>query len=170
MKIKDRALLGLVSGLGANVVKTVISRIAIKLKLSELDGPEIGAGMFLPGHVLATTNGKVVGWIADGLIAGILGTTMVYGLTLTGKNSYQLKGALIGQVMWQGLYGIMGQLGASQVKPSDAKTVLSELVTHTAFGTVAAAIAANLGDEGLFNGEIPITAGSIKQKVQMQQD
>lgn len=169
MNIKDRALLGLVAGLGANAVKTALSRTSIKLKVSELDGPEIGAGMFLPGHALTTTKGKVVGWIADNLIAGILGTVTVYGLTLTGKNSYLLKGALMGQIMWQGLYGIMGQMGASQVKPSGARTVLSELATHTVFGTVAAAIAANLGDEGLFNGEIPITAATIKQTKQMQQ-
>jgi hypothetical protein len=50
MNIKDRALLGLVAGLGANAVKTALSRTSIRLKMSELDGPEIGAGMFLPGH------------------------------------------------------------------------------------------------------------------------
>ncbi len=55
--------------------------------MSELDGPEIGEGMFLPGQALLTTKGKAVGLIADNLIAGILGTVTVYGLTLTGKNS-----------------------------------------------------------------------------------
>ncbi len=170
MKIKDRALLGLVAGFGANALKTALSRTTIKMNIAEIDGPEIAAGMFLPGHALATTKGQVVGFIADNLIAGILGTVTVYGLTLSGKNSYALKGALMGQIMWQGLYGITGQMGASTVKPSGARTVLSELVTHTLFGAVAATIAANLGDEGLFNGEIPITAATIKQTVQTQQD
>ncbi len=169
MKITDRALLGMVAGLGANALKTALSRTTIKMKIAELDGPEIAAGMFLPGHALATTKGQVVGFIADNLIAGILGTVTVYGLTLSGKNSYVLKGALMGQIMWQGLYGITGQMGASQVKPSGARTVLSELVTHTIFGAVAATIAANLGHEVLFNGEIPITAATIKLQTQQEQ-
>jgi hypothetical protein len=159
-KISDRLILGAVSGVIANIPKLLIGKGGIKLKISEIDGPEMAAGIFIPPHKLALTSGKVVGHLADMVIAGILGTVTVYTLTITGKDKYALKGVLAGQVMWQGLYGLLTSFGASQVKAYSPKTVLNEALSHAVFGLTAAVVAANLGDEKLFTGQIPFIAGT----------
>jgi hypothetical protein len=169
MKIKDRLLLGLVAGLGANIPKLLLGRAAMKMKMAEMNGPEIAAGIFVPGHQLTTIPGKVIGYIADATISGILGATTVYALSFTGKNSYVLKGAVMGQIMWQGLYVILGSFGGSQVKPGTPKTILAEFVNHTVFGITAATIAANLGDEALFSGKLPMSASAPSQDQQQPQ-
>jgi hypothetical protein len=169
MKINDRLLLGALTGLIANIPKLLIGRAAIKLKLAEINGPETAAGIFIPPHKLTTTTGMAVGFIADSVIAGILGTVTVYTLSITGKDKYAIKGILMGQIMWQTLYGLLGSFGGSQVRAYSPKTVLSELVAHSAFGLTATAVAANIGDERLFKGSIPLSAGSSNASADTQQ-
>jgi len=72
-KIKDRLILGAVVGLGGNLIKLVIGKAAMRLKIAEIDGPERASGMLIPPHKIATTEGKIVGYAADSIIAGILG-------------------------------------------------------------------------------------------------
>jgi hypothetical protein len=160
LKIKDRLLLGVIAGLGANIPKIIIGKTGLRLKTADLHGPQIAAGIFLPGHNLAQTTGKIVGYMADATIAGILGVVTVYGLSFTGKDHYLLKGAATGQALWQGGYGLLSSFGVTQVYTQRPKTVLNEFVSHTVYGIAAAAIAANLGDESLFSGKVPISASA----------
>lgn len=167
-RIADRLLLGVLAGLGGNVVKLLIGRMAVRLGYAEIDGPQRATGMLVPSHKVADPLGKAVGWLADGVIGIMLGVGMVYVLSVSGKDQAVLKGTLAGQVMWTALYGVLATMGATKVKPVSPKTVLSEFIGHTAYGAVTAALVTNLGDEGLFTGEIPISAGSIKQAQQAQ--
>ena len=43
---------------------------------------------------------------------------------------------------------------------------MTEFISHTVFGAVAALIATKLGDEGLFNGKIPLSATPFAQNQQ----
>ncbi|MEW6727171.1 hypothetical protein ACP3TJ_04015 [Desulforudis sp. 1088] len=167
-KISDGLLLGVLAGLGGSIVKLSIGYFAKKLGWAEIDGPQRAAGMLVPPHKIADPRGKFVGWLADGIIGAMLGVVTVYALSVSGKDKAVFKGALAGQVMWTALYGVLATMGATKVKPVSPKTVLSEFIGHTAYGAVTAALVTNLGDEGLFTGEIPISAGSIKQAQQAQ--
>ena len=100
-----------------NLIKLAISIAAKKMNLAELDGSQIAAGMLVPGHKIATSKGKIIGYIADATIAGILGTVTVYVLSVTGKDKAMLKGTLSGQAAWTGLYGVLGTMGATKVGP-----------------------------------------------------
>jgi hypothetical protein len=162
MKISDRLMLGFVAGLGGNIAKLAIGTLAQRLNISEIDGPGIAAGMLTPAYKLISPEGKAVGILADSVIAGLLGVGTVYMLSITGKDKALLKGALTGQVMWQSLYGVMATMGATKVQPFSPKTVLTEFVSHTAYGTVAAAIAVKLGDDKLFTGAAPLNASPLK--------
>src|SRR5690554_2284585 len=157
MKINDRLILGTVCGLLANIPKAIISRIAMQHKLAEINGPEIAAGMFIPPHKLASPSGRFVGWLADFIIAGMLGISTVYMLSLTGKDRYIIKGILAGQAMWQAFYGLLGNFGASQVKAYSPNTVVTEAISHAVYGLVTTVAAIKLGDEKLFTGEIPLS-------------
>lgn len=154
-KIRDRVLLGVLSGLGGGAVKNVISEFLISRGLTEYGGPARAAGMLVPAHKITTKRGRLVGWIADATISGILGVACVYALSATGKEKAPLKGALIsGGAAWTALYGALGAMGMTQVQDPAPKTVLSEFLVHTVYGAVTATIATYLGDEGLFKGNI----------------
>lgn len=161
VRIKDRLLLGVVAGLGGNVAKSIIVKVAQKFKLAEFNGSTKAAGMLVPPHKIAEPTGRVIGHITDNIIACILGVGTVFMLSITGKDKAVLKGALTGQAMWCGLYGMLATMGATKINPGSTKTVLSEFIGHTAYGAVTAGLAEKLGDPGLFNGTIPLSTSPV---------
>ena len=169
IKIKDRFILGAIAGLGGNLLKLAIGRTAMKMNLAELGGPERAAGMLVQGHKIATTQGKIVGYVADSVIAGILGVTTVYALSITGKDKAVAKGALSGEAAWTLLYGMLTTMGATKVGPVGPKTVLSELVSHTAYGALTAYLVTKLGAPDLFNGRLPLSASPHSKAAALEQ-
>jgi len=159
-KIKDRILLGAIAGLGANTVKTALGLTLMKKGWAEINGIHRAAGMLVPPHKIADPKGRMVGILADNVIAGILGVCSVYILSVTGKNNAVIKGTLTGQAMWTSLYGVLGTLGATKINPVSPDTVISEFVEHSVYGGVANIIATKLGDPGLFDGTIPLKPSS----------
>ncbi|MDQ7794747.1 MAG: hypothetical protein RDU89_10130 [bacterium] len=158
MKIRDRLVLGALVGLLANLPKLAIGSFAINRKWSEIDGPMVAAGVFVPGHKLRSVFGRSVGYLADASIAGLLGLVTVYALSITGKDRPALKGVILGSGMWQLVYGFLSAFGASQIRPYSPKTVLSEFASHSVFGMTAALLATKLGDESLFTGKTALAA------------
>lgn len=162
-KIRDRVLLGVVSGLAGGIVKNTLGLLLVKRKLAEYGGPSRAAGMLVPAHKITTPKGKLVGLLADTTISGLLGVLSVYTLSLSGKDKAALKGAMIsGATAWTVLYGVLGTMGATRIQSPQPKTVLCEFLEHTLYGAVAASTAAYLGDEDLFDGKIPWSVGSVK--------
>ncbi|MEW5898094.1 MAG: hypothetical protein AB1652_02840 [Bacillota bacterium] len=163
MKIKDRLLLGVVAGMGGNLIKLSIGVIAKRKGFAEINGPEKAAGMLIPPHRLGDPIGKAAGYLADSVVASIIGILFTYALSVTGKEKAALKGALIGQASWAALYGALATMGATQAQPVSPKTVLSELVGHTAYGAATAYLIAQLGDPDLFTGKVPLSASPVRQ-------
>ena len=94
-KVKDRMLLGIIAGLGGNVVKLTLSTIFQKLKWAEIGGPERAAGMLIPPHTLMHRKGRLVGYLADSVVSGLIGTASVYAFSTFGKNKAIIKGLLL---------------------------------------------------------------------------
>lgn len=101
-KIKDRLILGVLSGIGGNLAKHLVQRFAMSKKWAEVDGPARAAGMLVAGHKISTPGGKVVGYLADSVVAGIVGVATVYVLSLTRHDRAKLKGVLTAQTVWMG--------------------------------------------------------------------
>lgn len=138
-KLKDRILLGLVSGLVGGVVKNIAGEALVKRGYSEYSGPQRAAGILVPAHKITTTGGKIIGWLAEASISGLLGIATVYTLSLTGKDKALLKGIfLTGGTAWTALYGAMGTVGATRVQSPMPKTVISESITHGLYGAATA--------------------------------
>lgn len=165
MKIKDKFLLGVVSGFIGNIPKVILEKTFIKLGLAEISGTDRAAGIFVPPHKLADPKGKAIGWLSDSGIASMLGVAFVYGLAVTGNNQAAIKGAMAGQATWTVLYGVLGSLGATKVKPLSPKTFLSEFLSHTVYGATTAFVANKLADPDLFSGKVPLIATPIAQSV-----
>jgi len=150
IKIKDKMFLGVIAGLGANVIKNILGLSTMKFGLAEIDGPHRAAGMLVPPHKIADPKGMLVGYLADSVIAGTLGVVTLGGLMLFGKKQAPLKGALVGAGMWTMLYGILGTLGATKVNPISPSTVLSEFVVHTIYGAATATLLTKMADQSVF--------------------
>ncbi|MBS3901041.1 MAG: hypothetical protein KGZ54_03345 [Dethiobacter sp.] len=160
MKIRDRFILGIACGLAGNVIKMSLMSFAKKKNWAEITGQEKSAGMLLPAHQAYSSSGKIVGIVADNVVATILGVGTVYMLAFTGKDKALIKGLAFGEATWVSLYGVLSTMGATLVGPLSPKTVLSEMVGHAVFGAAAALTATTLGDPALFpqNKQLPNSA------------
>lgn|GEM_PF-578716 len=149
-KINDRFLLGLIGRLGGNVAKIAVERIAVKTLGFNDTGAKKAAGIFIRGNQAESPLGRILGNIADNMIASGLGVTCAYWLTLMGKDYYLLKGAALGAAEWTALYGLLSRMGATAVYPSTALNGLVTLVSHLVFGMTKIQIVYSLGDQRLF--------------------
>jgi hypothetical protein len=170
MKIKDRMMLGLLAGFGGNLVKKGIMTVARHLKWAEHDGSEKGASLVLPAWKIATPRGRIIGNICDFSVAGILGIACVYLLTITGKDRAITKGAFYGEVSWSFLYGLLGRQGVSSITVTSPKTLLSQCAAHISYGMTTAYLITKFGDEGLYDGGLPLSASSLKNQTGKQND
>ncbi len=149
-KITDRFILGVISGLGGNLVKICIERVLHWTGFADCIANQKAAGIFLKKSEVDTLYGKVVGCIADNMIGMGLGVTCSYWLTLMGKDHYLLKGMGLGAAEWAGLYGVLSNMGATTVYPVKPQDAIAGFVSHLAFGATKATIMVQLGDESLF--------------------
>lgn len=164
-KIKDPVVLGVVAGLAGNLLKNIGNTVNIKLGITQTSYPRISGGFFMKKNTVESIYGKTAGWIADTVIAGGLGVGLVYLLKMTGKDHALIKGAIYGQTAWTTLFGVAGKLGASNIYPTDAKTVLSGYMNHNLYGIGAALAATALGDEDLFRKEDI----DLKEKIELEE-
>ena len=165
--MRDRLVLGFISGLGGTVAKNYLVAYLKKRGLAELNGIETAAGILLPGYKVATPGGKVVGHIVNMLIGGTMGVGLTYLLSTTGNNNATFKGASYGACIWGLLYGAIASMGGSAVRPVLPKTLLSNLAGHITYGVITSSLITRVGDEGLFNGTIPLfvnNTGNIEKE------
>ena len=164
-KIQDRVQLGIISGLAGVFVKDLVGTVLVKTGLAEEGAPQRAAGMLLPAYKVAAPLGRAAGWMADAAVGCLLGIASVYVLSFTGKDRAPLKGLTTGALAWVGLYGVLGNMGATNVRTALPRTVLSEFIGHSVFGLVSTATAAFLGDEDLFTAGMPRNAATIRLEV-----
>lgn len=149
-KVSDRFFLGIISGLGGNLAKIAVEQVFNKSGFSKSNAHTTAAGIFLKKSEVASPYGRVVGIIADNMIAAGLGVACTYWLTLMGKDKYLIKGAGLGAAEWGTLYGVFSRLGATAIYPVKPKEALATFVSHLVFGLTKMVIAVNLGDGRLF--------------------
>ena len=139
-KLRDRLLLGVVSGMTGVAVKGAVSRVLFRGSFSEAAGPRRAAGMLLPPQKTATPGGKVVGWLADAAVGSLWGSCQYMCCPLQEKT--RLPSRDLPRGPWLGgLYGA-GYMGATDIQSSEPRTVLNEFATHTIYGVVASTTAA----------------------------
>ena len=112
--------------------------------------------MLVPAHKIYTVPGRVVGETANLLVGGAFSLPIIYLLSLTGKDKALLKGTASGIASWAIFYGALANMGLSTVRPAMPHTMISQLIGHAAYGATVSLIATGLGDQGLFDGTIPL--------------
>lgn len=151
--MRDRLVLGFCSGAAAQALKfplTVLTRTLTGIpRYSDYN---VAAGIFLTPARAMTLWGEAEGLVASLLIGGILGVLLVYLLTATGMDYWRFKGIGTGLFAWIGLWGVLVNMRASHIVPTDFGSNMWTFVSYMLWGYLAAAFALRWGDNALFSG------------------
>ena len=152
MKINDRILLGLIAGLGGNLVKTAIDEASLSLKLSQRSFRSTAAGVWVKRKRDAeSVHGQVLGGLIDFGMSAVGGIGTVYLLSKTGRDQLLAKGLVSGITIGSTVTGMLSVFPTNKVQPKDAISNLSYMASHAVLGLVTTAIVAKLGDDSLFD-------------------
>lgn len=149
IKIKDRILLGTVSGVLSAYVARLINRFNYNLGLTDIRYNPLAARLFLPKKACKTKEGALFGSIVNNINVACHSIGLTYLLSATGKDHYIFKGLGTGAFSWIMVDGIM----ASQllnIKSSKPLGPAVRLFEHLIFGGLSAVLITRLGDESLF--------------------
>lgn len=146
--IKDRLFLGLLAGLGANLVKEAIAETGVHSGLTKYTCRRMIPFILLNKKEAKTWKGWVLGTTTDMTVAGLTGILLTYTLSFSGKDYSKLKGILVSN-------GILDQVfnAFARTLPHVKKEPNSNLLCrgiHAVFGITAASIITSLGDPALF--------------------
>lgn len=152
MKIKDRILLGIVSGLAASIPGRALNELEYKRGLTDQTYEQAASYVFIRRKQIQTLPGKAIGIIANQALAATTGVLTAYVLSSTGRDHAILKGMGIGILYWMALRGLPSKLGFAfpQKKPL---TPLLSLLDHLIFGATLGYLTDKLGDDSLFPGK-----------------
>lgn len=146
-KIRDRILLGVVSGLLGALPADFLNKIQYNLGLTDRKYNEMASSLFTKKN--KSTTGKILGSIANETLNASVGVTTTYTLSATGRDHAILKGVGVGMVYWFGLYGLTSGLGLLP-KSKKPLTPLLSFVDHVIGGASIGLIVSKLGDDSLF--------------------
>lgn len=150
-KIKDRVTLGLVAGLAGNLVKTLINEVSTKKKISQRSFRGTAAGVWVSPKESTSTNGQILGGLLDFGMGSLGGVGTAYLLSKTGRDHLVTKGLLAGISMGSLITFALAAVPTNKVRPKDAASNLSYMVSHAAYGLVTTFVAAKLGDSSLYD-------------------
>jgi hypothetical protein len=151
-KIKDRVVLGTIAGLCGNFIKTAIDEASLRKKISQRSFRETASGVWVSTQKEASNvKGQILGGLLDfgmGILGGV-GT--VYLLSKTGRDQLATKGLVSGITIGSTITALLSAFPQNKVRPKDAASNLSYMVSHAAYGLVTTFVAAKLGDPSLYD-------------------
>lgn len=172
--IRDRMILGVLAGAVGNVAKTLIDEVSLRAKISQRSFRETASGLWVSKRgEAASPKGQILGSFLDLGMALVGGMGLVALLTRSGRDHYLAKGITYGMAFGSGVSAFLS-LPTNKVRPKDAASNLSYMVSHAAYGLVAAAVAAKLGHPSLFDVKppdyLPPTEKTTEQRVRAQKN
>ncbi|NLN06936.1 MAG: hypothetical protein GX167_04885 [Firmicutes bacterium] len=142
----------MVAGLGGNAVKTFSDELLHWGKISQRSFRSTAAGVWVSRKSEAESiKGQVLGLLFDFGLAALGGIGITYLLSKTGRDHFPLKGLVTGVAIGSGVTSLLSILTSDRVKPKDAASNLSYMLSHALYGVTAAALAAKLGHPSLFD-------------------
>ncbi|WP_027365059.1 hypothetical protein [Desulfotruncus alcoholivorax] len=162
-RIKDRITLGLIAGLGANLVKEAIAETGVRSGLTKYTCRRMVPLVLLNKKDAKTWKGWFLGTTTDMTIACLTGVLISYTLSLTGKDYGWLKGTIVGNGVLDQVFNAFTRV-LPQVKQNPNSNILCRGI-HTVFGITAASIITALGDPTLFKESPYPPDNGIQQKM-----
>ncbi|KUO76780.1 MAG: hypothetical protein APF81_11465 [Desulfosporosinus sp. BRH_c37] len=151
-KINDRIFLGMISGAAGLVALTLIDVISSKIKISQRSYRTTAAGVWVSSRRQAEKwPGQLLGVIMNIGLSMVGGFSVVKMLTKYGRDKLVPKGIFFGVTFGAVMTAMLSGFANNKVKPKDALSNLSYIVSHAAFGLVSVFTAAKIGDDSLFD-------------------
>jgi len=152
MKIKDRFVLGLVSGFAGNIVKIVFDELSLRQKISQRSFRSTAAGIWVKKKKHADSAlGQLLGALFDFGFASMGGVAIVYFLSKTGRDHLIVKGVVSGIIIGSLTTFLLSAFPKNKVAPKDAASNLSYMLGHAFFGIVTAGAASCLGHPSIYD-------------------
>ncbi|KLU62935.1 hypothetical protein CEB3_c06870 [Peptococcaceae bacterium CEB3] len=152
MKIKDRLVLGLIAGFIGSAPKTLIDEISLRQKISQRSFRETAAGVWVNKRKEAkTVKGQLLGGIFDAGLSMLGGNILVRILSKTGRDHVITKGVFFGATYGSIITALLSGFSSNKVRPKDAASNLSYVLSHAAYGLTTGVAIAKLGDPSLFD-------------------
>lgn len=160
-KIKDRITLGIVSGLFGTVLKIASDEIFLRKNISKRSFRETASGVWVSTRRQAKSPyGQILGSFLD-LGMGMVGSVgQVYILSKTGKDNLFAKGTFFGIAYGSIITAGLSAFPRNKVKPKDAQSNLSYMISHGLFGLATTYAISALGDKSLW--DVPPSNNYIK--------
>jgi hypothetical protein len=153
-KINDRFLLGMVAGLTGNVFKMTVDDVSHRMGISQRSFRSTAAGLWVNKESeAANAKGQLLGSLFDFGIAGIGGVGIVELLTRTGNDHIISKGFTSGIAIGSMLTAMTSFSPTNKVKPKDAASNLSYMLSHAVYGVITAVVASKIGAPELYDVE-----------------
>lgn len=149
LKIKDRIVLGILSGIIGSIPGRLLNTIEYDLGIVDSKYGQMAAGLFISKNKVNTPTGKLLGSVANEFLATTTGIAVTYTLSATGRDKAVLKGMGVGSLYWFLLYGLSAPL-ANTSKSKKPASPLFSLVDHLIFGATASIVTSKFGDDSLF--------------------
>jgi len=149
IKIKDRILLGVVSGLIGSTPAKLINKIEHQKGLTVIRYNQIPMKLFTRQSTNTSRQGNTLAAIANGVNSGAIGVLMTYLFSATGRDHAVVKGMGLGAFAWVVLNGFIGSQMLKGKSKSPTPPILS-FVDHIINGGTVGWLIAKLGDESLF--------------------
>jgi hypothetical protein len=151
-RIKDRISLGITAGCFGNTIKTIIDEISLRKRISQRSFRATASGVWVSSHKEATSiKGQILGVLLDYGLGSLGGIGTVYLLSNTGRDKAITKGLVYGITMGSIITALISGLPQNKIRPKDAASNLSYMLSHAAYGLVTTLIAAYLGDPSLYD-------------------
>lgn len=148
-KIKDRIILGMVSGILSSMPPQVVDALAYKSGLADLSYAQLAAKLFIPKNKTATPQGKFLSFLINSINGGLVGVFTTYLLSLTGRDKAVIKGIGAGTMLWVLVNGLLSHVGLKITSKKPLTPILS-FFNHVLSGTLNGILILKLGDDSLF--------------------
>jgi len=151
-KIKDRILLGAISGILASVPIQIFDPLIHERGITDVPYSYSASKIFLVKNKTKTPASKALSFLINSTASGLVGTALAYTLSLTGKDKAVIKGIGVGALMWIGTAGLLANIGLN-VRSKRPITPLLSFAEHATFGAICSSIITKIGDDSLFPGQ-----------------
>jgi hypothetical protein len=98
-----------------------------------------------------SVKGQILGGLLDFGMGTIGGIGTVYLLSKTGRDQLITKGLVSGITLGSTVTALVSAFPQNKVRPKDAASNLSYMVSHAAYGLVTTYVAAKFGDPSLYD-------------------
>lgn len=148
-KITDRIFLDLICGVVTGFPGRMLNTLEYHLGITDVKYGQTAANLFLPKDKVNTKEAQITGSLTNHIGLGVLGSSIVYLLSATGRDYAAIKGMGIGASAWVAVYGLAVRFGVEVRSKKPLAPVLS-FIDHALFGALCGVLVSKLGDDSLF--------------------